>query len=226
MVTAKVKQWDPLVTEELATAKVPLPNELILRLIQKESGGNVGAVRKGGSDSGLMQVIPNTLKDYNLRHGTKYTIDDLRGKDTASARIQIRVGIGVISHYWRRAYKYMNERGVQDIDIDDLAHIADLFYRAGPGATMAKLNTLPSLTWQTIDAAFTSEEWPPMKHPRSMFKTPVEFNVGAIEKWLQSGYKAPIPTPTPKIPDVDPKTGFALGILLLMAAYWLMKGKS
>lgn len=219
MVTEKVKQWEPIVSEELSARGVPLPNDLILRLIQKESGGKAGVVRKGGSDSGLMQVLPNTLKDFNKRNGTNYTIEDLRGKDDASARIQIRVGIGVISHYWRRAYRYMNDRGVQDINIDDLAHIADLFYRAGPGATMKQLDKLSSLTWPTIDAAFP--DWPPMKHPRSVFKTPVDFNVGAIETWLKKSYKPP----KQKQPPKDPKMGFALAVLLLMTAYWLMKGK-
>lgn len=207
-----------MIAAELATQKVPLPNELILDVIRVESGGQTGNVNPKSGASGLMQVMPGTLKDFNKRHGYSYTLDDMRSASEEAAKKQIRVGIAVLAHYWRQAYKYLTSR-MATVPIDELAHVADLFYAAGPGATQKRLDKLPMPTWAAIQTAYPN--WAAIPHPTKIFATPKPWNLSAIGSWLESAGS--------KIPAMvqDPRTGFAMGVLLLMAAYWWLdkKGK-
>lgn len=220
MVSKAVLQWEPAVRAELGARGIPLPVELILSVIRAESGGKAGATNPNGNASGLMQILPITLKDFNQRHGTTYAIEDLQGQSDESTRKQIQVGIDVLARYWKKAYKYLSARaGGGNVPIDDLSRIADLFYRAGPGATIKKLDQLSTPTWPAIQSAFP--DWAPLKHPKRVFKDPMPWNLDEIGVWLEG-----------KLGDItkiakDPKAGFAAGILLLMLAYWFMsKGKN
>lgn len=209
-----VTQWTPFVVSELNSQGVPLPKELILELIRIESGGHAGAVNPKSGASGLMQVMPITLTDYNQRHGTGYTLADMRGKTTPSAVKQLRVGLSTLAHYWRRAYKYLRTR-MQSVPIDELAHVADLYYVAGPGATQKRLDKLYHPTWSSIKSAYPN--WNALPHPQKVLEKPKPWDLDAIGPWLESAGNG-----LSKIVK-DPKTGFALGILLLMAIYWWMK---
>jgi hypothetical protein len=62
-----------------------------------------------------------------------------------------------------------------------------------------------------------------MPHPRKVYADEYDhpFNIPVISEWV----KGPIDPITEGEPEKDPRMGFALGVLLLMAAYWLMKGK-
>jgi hypothetical protein len=215
MVSKAVLQWEPAVRAELAARGIPLPVELILAVIRVESGGKAGTVNPHGHASGLMQILPITLKDFNQRHGTAYPLEDLQGQSDDSIRKQIQVGVDVLARYWKKAYKYLSNRaGGGNVPIDDLARIADLFYRAGPGATRKKLDKLSNPTWIDIQAAFP--DWAPLKHPKRVFKDAIPWNLDKIGVWLEGQLGE-----VKKIAK-DPKTGFAAGILLLMVAYWLM----
>jgi hypothetical protein len=142
VIPTSVSRWEPIVRAELGSQSVPLPHELILAVIKVESSGKPGLVNNKSGASGLMQIMPTTLQDFNSRHGTNYTMADMQSESDSAARKQIQVGIGVLAHYWKRAFKYLSNR-LSDVPIDELAHIADLFYTAGPGATMKKLDKLP-----------------------------------------------------------------------------------
>lgn len=214
MVAQSILKWEPLVLSELASQGVPLPSSLILAVIKVESNGHAGVVNPKSGASGLMQVMPNTLVDFNKRHQKAYTISDLRSESDAGAKKQIEVGIAVLAHYWKRAYKYLKGR-LGDVPIDELGHIADLFYAAGPGATMKKLDKLSIPTWEAVKQAFPS--WNALPHPTKIFSVPHQWNLDKIGSWLEG--------PLKKIGggiSKDPKAGFALGILVLMAAYYFM----
>ncbi len=58
-------------------AKYELPPALLLALIDYESGGDPSAVNPASGAAGLMQITAIVLKDYNNRHGTKWTRRDL-----------------------------------------------------------------------------------------------------------------------------------------------------
>lgn len=213
MVAKSVIRWEPLVISELNSQGVPLPASLILAVINVESRGKPGLVNPKSGASGLMQVMPTTLQDFNSRHGKTYAMSDMRSEDDSSARKQIEVGIAVLAHYWKRAYKYLTDR-LENVPVDELAHIADLFYAAGPGATMKRLDKLATPTWEAVKAAFPN--WNAIPHPTKIFKIDHPWNVSKIGQWLEG--------PLKKIVK-DPRVGFAAGILVLMLAYWLMKGK-
>lgn len=215
---AAVQQWDPLVRAELAFQNVPLPPDLILSVIRVESGGKAGLTNPSGGASGLMQVLPVTLQDYNQRHKDNYTLADMRGEDTASARAQIRVGLSTLARYWRRAYEYLSSR-MPSVPISDLSRIADLFYRAGPGATIKKLDQLSNPTFLALKTGFP--DWEPMKHPSRVFsKSEPIWDVDNIGNWLEGALSTVPPE------KLSPKQGFALAIVVLAVAAWLMsRGK-
>jgi hypothetical protein len=214
MVEKSVVKWTPLVVAELQRQGVPLPTELILSVMWVESRGKAGLVNPKSGASGLMQVMPGTLTDFNQRHGRAYTIADMRSDTDAAARKQIEVGIAVLAHYWKRAYKYLTNR-LQSVPVDLLAHVADLFYVAGPGATMKRLNQLQAVSWESIQQRFP--QWAALPHPRNVFAEPIPWDTNQIGAWIEG--------PIDKITK-DPKTGFALGLIILMVAYWAMnKGK-
>lgn len=204
---------------ELAAQSVPLPRELILEVIRVESGGKAGAVNPSSGASGLMQVMPITLEDFNQRHGTNYTLAEMRSGDEAAARKQIRVGLSTLARYWKRAYSYLKSR-LGTVPVDELARIADLAYAAGWGAVKKKLEKLEDPTWAALQIAYPT--WNALPHPEKVLADPKPWDLSAISKWLESDVSfSPSPVPPKKI--ADPRVGVALGILLLIAVYWAMK---
>jgi hypothetical protein len=180
-----------------------------------ESQGFPGIVNPKSGASGLMQVMPGTLDSYNQENpSSKVTLSELRSSAPADAVKQIRVGLWVISSYWKRAFKYLSER-LSNVPIDELAHIADLYYVAGPGATQERLNTLSHPTWAAVQASFP--EWKALHHPRNVYHLiegliwPLE----AIEDWLD---QKDIFKPTPK-------DGFILSLMGLLVAWYLLREK-
>lgn len=217
-----VTKWAPLVAAELSIQGVPLPQDLILELIRVESGGAAGAVNPSSGASGLMQVMPITLQDYNQRHGTAYTLPEMRGKTAQDAQKQIRVGIATLAHYWQRAYQYLKKRWEQ-VPVDELAHIADLYYTAGPGATQKKLDKLPDPSWSAVQAAYPG--WNALPHPKKVLAEPKPWDLEAIGTWLEAGTKGLTGKLKEFIEDPSGKGGLVAGILILMAAYyWMKKG--
>jgi len=215
MVNKAVLKQAPAVRAELAAQGVPLPEQLILQLMHVESRGKVGLINPQSGASGLMQVMPGTLQDFNKRHGRTYTMSDLQGTSDTAARRQIEVGIGVLATYWKGAYRYLKKR-LENVPIDELAHVADLFYVAGGGATKKRLDKLSSPTWAAVQSAYP--KWNALPHPRNVFKTQIaHWDLSGIEQWLKGPIKQFLK---------DPRAGFALGVIILIVAYWLMKGKT
>jgi hypothetical protein len=174
-----------MVVEELAKQGVPLPVDLILSVVQRESGGIAGNVNPKSGASGLMQVMPIAVKDYNQRHGTHHTMDEMTHSDAQSARAQLEVGIGVLAHFWKTAYAYLAKRyDSTPVPIEELARIADLFFAAGPVATQDKLNKIQPPFWENVQAAYPT--WNALPHPRHVLKEPKPWNLSAIQQWLDA----------------------------------------
>ena len=103
-----------------------IPPDLVLSIIQHESGGIVGRRGSGrtkcgklkdvyGNDHevcnalGLMQTIPDTINGYNRnKTGADFaTIEDMIGTDERAARMQIRIGchfLATVNHYLHRYF--------------------------------------------------------------------------------------------------------------------------
>lgn len=196
---------------------IPLPVELVLATIDVESGGKAGVVHPRSKAAGLMQLLPATLKDYNRHHAVKILYSELAGTTDFHARKQIRAGLWVLAMFWRGAYRYLTNRS-SVVSTDDLAKIADLFYRRGPGATKKKLATLPVATYLALASAYP--DWKPLRHVKRVWErleaTPVKWNLDDISDWLHSTSLS--------APGRRPLDGFILAAIILALAYMFFKG--
>lgn len=215
--TKAIEKWRPSIAAELARSGYPLPPELVEAVLSRESGGSVGVINPSSGASGLMQVMPIALKDYNQNHTRKYTMADLRSKTTAGARIQIRVGLWILARFWRGAFSYMHKK-IANVELDDLARIADIFYAAGPGNAKKKLDRIVP-TYDNAKATFP--KWdriiPAQKVLDYVSNAGGQWDVVALNDWLNTG----------KLID-QKKTaiGAAVGVLLIALALWyFQKGK-
>lgn len=180
-----VERWRQMVRGELAAAKIPLPDDLILALIWTESRGHPGTTNEKSGASGLTQVMPATLEWYNRQTGSRALLSALRSPD--NPREQIRVGIWVLGQFWRSAYRYLRSR-LQETPVDEIGRIADLFYVAGPGATRRKLDKLEIPFWDRVAARWP--EWNALPHTTNVWSrmpADITWDIDAISSWLKSG---------------------------------------
>ncbi|MFA5435825.1 MAG: lytic transglycosylase domain-containing protein [Candidatus Neomarinimicrobiota bacterium] len=180
---SKGDKWLHEIDAELHAQQVPLPPELIAALVHVESRGVAGATNQSSGASGLLQVMPGTLEWYNKYHAS-VPLEYLRSSQ--HGREQLRVGIWVLSQFWKSAYRYLRKRQ-KTIPVEQLAEIADLFYVAGPGATTKRLDQVEPATRSALEDRFPG--WNALPHPRNVFELgPFPFELDAISKWLESGY--------------------------------------
>lgn len=215
---AGVDQWQALIAAELERAGYPLPGELVEAVMHRESRGRVGAINPSSGASGLMQVMPVALRDYNNNHKHKYTMADLRGKTQSAARVQVRVGLWVLARFWRGAFNYLKKR-LGNVALDDLARVADMFYAAGPGNSKKKLDKVPRPTFDNIARRYPKwDRIVPAQRVWDYVSTAGgNWNITAIDDWLESGTL---------ITKKKTAMGAAAGVLLIALALWYMqKGK-
>lgn len=211
----RVEKWRNLAQSEINTLGVPLPVEHLLAIMLRESGGSPGAVNPSSGASGLMQVMPIALRDYNQHHSHKYTMGQLRGKSASSAAIQIKVGLWILSRFVRSAYKYLKKR-IGQVPLDDLIRVADTFYAAGPGNARKRLDRLTTPTWEAIKSAFP--KWDRV-HPAELVWTRANeggasWDLPAIDRWLESNL----------VVEKDKAMGGAMiGLLIIAIAYVILK---
>jgi hypothetical protein len=213
--TTSDKKWSSIVSSELARAGIPLPIGLVLSIIHIESSGKPGIKNPKSGASGLMQVMPVVVEDYNKVHSEKYTMADMRNPGNPTA--QIRVGVWILGQFWKGAYRYLVGR-LGSVDTAELMKIADLFYVAGPGATKRKLDKLPAPSYEAARAKFPN--WNALPHPDKLTQLVsaegVQFNLDSISDWLQKSTGGGGTT------TINNRTGAAVGLLILAAAYWWM----
>ena len=167
-----VERWRSLVESELERSGYPLPPEHVLAVMQRESSGKIGIVNPSSGASGLMQVMPIALKDYNKHNSPRYTMSDLRSKSQSAARIQIRVGMWILARFVRGAYRYLKKR-LGTVALDDLIRIADFFYAAGPGNSRKRLDKIERPTYDAVKQRFPT--WDRIK--------PAQLVWDRVEKW-------------------------------------------
>ncbi len=156
----QVEQWRQYVSWECAGA----PPDLILAIINHESGGQAGIParvgtkykmqipkRAGGARLvdrayGLMQTIPAVVLDFNKAHPAKPVYwEDISGQAGAAGRIQIRIGCWLFNGYVRRLHAYdpVSFPGVHTGDATPEQLTAALVaYARGFGALKGKLDIL------------------------------------------------------------------------------------
>jgi len=210
----RVEKWRTIAQQEINNAGVPLPVEHILAIIQRESGGTVGALNPNGGDSGLMQVRPISLEEFNRNHDRKYTIEQLRGKNNESAAIQIRVGLWILAYYLKLAYRYIKKR-IGRVALDDLVKITDTFYASGPANARKKLDKVHP-TWDQIKQKYPN--WGRIQPAELIWKRANEggaqWSLADIDSWLEGEI----------VIDTKKSINGALIAILLVAIAWSILG--
>lgn len=69
-----------------------IPLAFLRVLAYHESSLDPGKVTKSSNATGLFQVVPKVLADYNLEHGTKWTLSD-----TKNPTLNAQIGIGLLT---------------------------------------------------------------------------------------------------------------------------------
>lgn len=215
-------QIKKIVDAELTRGKYPFPPELIHAIIKVESNWKPGVVNPKSGATGLMQVMPVVVSDYNKTHKTSINMSDISKSTDYSARLQVRIGLWVLGVFWRGAFRYLQPR-TTTVPIDELVKIADMYYVAGPGATRKKLDQLAVPTSAAVAQRWP--EWVALNHVKAVWnltdsKHPT-WNLAAIDNWVGKGTK-------PTIAGFDDHLGgFVLGAIILILGWQLLakKGK-
>lgn len=212
-----VEKLRPMVLEEISRLKAPIPAELPLSVIRWESGGKTGVVNKSSGASGLTQVMPIALKEYNNHHSQKYTMSDLRDKTARGARIQIRVGLWIMGHFWKNAHRYLKDR-LPIVPIDQLVKIADVFYAAGPANAKRKLDKIDA-TFEALAARHP--DWSAIGHAKKVWSLAMDnganWATDEIGRWLDGEVVIE--------DDKNKKGAFLVIVAIALAWYLFKKGK-
>lgn len=209
---SSVLQWESIAKAELEKQGLPFPVSYVLSIIQRESNGKSGVKNPSSGASGLMQVMPVALRDYNNHHESKYTMEQLR--DPAQPQIQIRVGTWILKTFFRSAYNYLKKR-LSDVPLDDLVKITDTFYAAGPGAARKKLDTILPL-WTNVVSSFPS--WDRVKPAELIWSRSSEngtWSMPNISAWLEGEISV----------EKEKITTAAIFVIAILAIAWLALGK-
>lgn len=205
-----VEQWRTPTTTEIQRSGYPLPVDLVLAVMKRESSGRVGVRNPRSGASGLMQVMPIALTHYNNEHRIKYTMADLRSDTDEAALIQIRVGLWILAFFWRSAYRYLKSK-LGQVPLDDLVKTADFFYAAGPGNARRKLDRVSRPTFQNVKARFPN--WDRIAPAQLVWDRSKDapWDMSRIENWIQGEQD-----------QEDERTGMgaALGLALIAIAWW------
>lgn len=141
-----------------------IPPDLVLAIINHESGGNPGILARVNckcgpmptatgetveicNAMGLMQVIPATVDFYNQDAAQKdiATVEDMTGKDERAIRLQIRTGCKFLAFANLYLHKHfpatVTEQSLSNAS-DDQISLALTAYAVGNGATAKKMQAL------------------------------------------------------------------------------------
>lgn len=223
LISPKVKALGPMVGELIAAGGYPWPVEYILAIIQSESGGNIGEVNPKSGASGLMQIMPIALKQFNIDTKLGYTMVDMKGKDDQSARRQVRVGLHIVGYMWRQAANYLKKR-VSHIVFEDLVQISQLFYVAGQGAAKKKIDEVVEPTFAKIADRFAG--WSAIPYTKRIWSDTASlkpvWDLDAVERWI--GGSAGSGPDRPAIARTG-KNGFLIGVLAIAIASFFLRDR-
>lgn len=220
-----------MVLSELARGGYPWAPELILALMQRESGGIPGNTNETSGASGLMQVMPGTLRYYNDKTGSGIPLSMMRSTSESAAPIQIRVGLWVLGRYWRRAYQWLSgENQSQNIPLDELMKFGDAFYHAGPRGMQNLSRNLPRpVKWRDWKA----------RHPNSRITIHADavwantvannptWNLEAVDSYVQRpiGDGQQIDPIIPVDPEPTQRQGFLVALIIIAVVSYFLKKK-
>lgn len=227
-----------------------IPPDLILAIINNESGGKIGIegrvkTRAGqlpdiegnmhnlNHAMGLMQIIPATVNWYNQKAPAdeKATIEDMQGDDERAARMQIRVGckfLAFVNHYLhQKVPQACPAKSLSEAKDSQIALVAT-GYAVGHGATRKKLKSLIesgiSPTFSNIKKHFTT--WGQNKNGR-WINRPVFYATKILSNFKKhrgGSYEESAPGDITKrvVGDFTTGKGAIAAVLFLSGAAWFI----
>lgn len=221
----RVERWRPIAAAEINRGRYPFPVELILALTQYESGGNAGATNPKSGASGLIQVMPGTLKTYNRNSAQKVSLATMRSSTELAGRLQLRVGLWVLGRYWRSAFRWLSKHNqTTEVPLHDLVVFGDGFYAAGPARVKDLARNLKPANWSTWSARYPKSNI--TQHGDRVWDLTDKHNpiwdLQSINNWVQRDDSSILP------PVIQTNMGGFLIALVIMAAasLYFEKGSS
>lgn len=228
--------------------------DLILALIRQESGGVIGKKARSTTREwlipllsggqilydralGLMQIVPRTIDSYNEHHPIVY-YEQMSGKTLNDARIQIRVGIGILGSEIKTLNNFFPiefpGRTPSTIDTNQLL-MTLLAYRMGGPALRKKLNNLKdrglALTYENIVKEFPLWGYKPPDEetgePGKWINRPIHYTDTIWEAALNHGFvpgSSQTFPPGPGMPETQIAGSGGVGLLLVVGLALLFLG--
>jgi len=155
-----------------------IPPDLILAIIQNESGGQPGIAGRRGTKCGplpsvnggtrdvcqaygLMQIHPHTVASWNEKGDEVAFIEDMEGNDERAIRLQIRIGCWYLARCVAGLHRWDSSAfpSISSINAtEDQVRLALIGYAVGLGAVLKKLKQLKAanrpLTYNEIVKTF------------------------------------------------------------------------
>lgn len=227
----QVEQWRQYVAWECAGA----PPDLILSIINNESGGQAGIgarvktnvhleipKRAGGERLvkrayGLMQCVPAVITDFNKAHPKNPVYwEDISGKTGAAGRFQIRVGCWLYNKYIRRLHGYDPVAFPGDTSgkaTPEQLTAALVAYARGWGALRKKFDILKErglpLTQRNLYEAFPL--WGYSQEKQRWINRPLYYAAKVWDRYQRNKTNEPGTQPPPNPSGQPPETIIATG---------------
>lgn len=237
-----VERWRAAVESEVELAGSIVSPNLVLAVMQRESGGIPGTVTDrqavdGSFAAGLMQTIQSTLDTYNRSHA-KIEPEQLRGTSAADAAAQIRVGLWVLDRYWTKIYDWAWALDLE-FALPDFIPLVAASYLMGPGKSGGKKGVIPKLEkmrdegipvdWEHFKSRWGSWGWSEKK--QKWINRPCQYGDKVWSLFLDGEIGRPYPESDPDLAALGEKAqklGFALGagvggILVILTLWWIVK---
>ena len=194
----------------------------------RESRGEADAVNRTTGASGLLQVMPGTLDWYNQKTGNNISLATMRTPTMSAGAKQIQVGLWVLATFWRSAYRWMTRKNeTSDIPLDDMVRFADAFYAAGPGRVQEMGQRIDRATWELWKQRYPTSNINP--HAEGVWQGTQEQNpqwdLPGLSAWLAGSIDIPDNGNDNGVIGEDPGIGLILGLLVILGAWYFMKGK-
>jgi hypothetical protein len=142
-----------------------IPTDLILAIIDHESGGRAGIKSQANTKSaavpmdsgetvtvnnalGLMQILPAHIAAWNEHKTPKITLEDMTGNDERAARLQIRIGSSIFASYVQKLHQFDPVEFPGDSPgkaTPDQLSLALVAYAIGPGKKGGEKGLIPKL---------------------------------------------------------------------------------
>lgn len=188
-----------------------------------ESKGDPGAINETTGASGLIQVMPGTIKWYNEQTKSNVPLSVMRGKTPGDAAIQIRVGLWVLGRFWRSAYRWIQKKNESaDVPLDELVRFGDSFYAAGPGRVQGMAKKIIPITWASWAARYPGSNI--TRHGQGVWEKTKEqnptWNLTAIDTWV----RRPADNEGTTVIQTE-RGGMLIGLLILLVGWYLIGQK-